>query len=354
MPIVETNSQYEDWLRTQCQVVEADLKAKHKLLKSSAFAFLRGTYYRWAGKIEAICPELRDAPAVLAVGDLHAENFGTWRDAEGRLVWGVNDFDEATVLPYAYDLVRLAASARLAPKARLSYGEAADAILEGYRRGLDTPRPTLLDEQETWMRPFVNCSDADRDKFWAKLAAITPVALADDAPGRLALQAGLPPGTTPWRIVPTVKGCGSLGRPRYAATAAWCGGHIVREAKALIPSAWDWVHARGKALTSRYLEIPYGRYRAPDPTLMLSHGFIVRRIAADARKVELGLDPGSTLGRRLLGAMGADLASVHSADPAASAVKADFARRKSGWLRQEGKAAADWVERDYAKWRAAN
>ena len=34
-------------------------------------------------------------PAVLAVGDLHTENFGTWRDAEGRLIWGINDFDEA-------------------------------------------------------------------------------------------------------------------------------------------------------------------------------------------------------------------------------------------------------------------
>ena len=29
-----------------------------------------------------------DAPQVLSVGDLHLENFGTWRDADGRLVWG--------------------------------------------------------------------------------------------------------------------------------------------------------------------------------------------------------------------------------------------------------------------------
>ncbi len=352
MTIMKTNSQYEDWLRTQCQVVEADLKTKRKLMKTSAFAFLRGTYFRWAGKIEEICPELSDAPAVLSVGDSHVENFGTWRDAEGRLVWGVNDFDEATMLPYAYDLVRLAASACLAPKARLSYGDAADAILEGYRRGLSDPRPTLLDEQETWMRPFVNCTDEERDKFWAKLAAIEPVELASDQPGRIALQAGLPAGTTPKRIVPTVKGCGSLGRPRYAATAGWCGGHIVREAKALIPSAWDWVHERGKALTSRYLEIPYGRHRAPDPTLMLSSGFIVRRVAADARRVELGPEAGRQLGRRLLGAMGADLASIHSAEPGAASVNADFEHRKPNWLRGAGRAAADWVERDYEKWHA--
>ena len=48
---------------------------------------------------------------MLAVGDLHVENFGTWRDADGRLCWGINDFDEADRLPYTNDLVRLAASA---------------------------------------------------------------------------------------------------------------------------------------------------------------------------------------------------------------------------------------------------
>jgi uncharacterized protein (DUF2252 family) len=51
---------------------------------------------------------------VLAVGDLHLENFGTWRDGLGRLAWGINDFDEAYPLPYTHDLVRLATSAFLA------------------------------------------------------------------------------------------------------------------------------------------------------------------------------------------------------------------------------------------------
>ena len=48
---------------------------------------------------------------LLCVGDLHVENFGVWRDAEGRLVWGVNDFDEACEAAFAGDLVRLLASA---------------------------------------------------------------------------------------------------------------------------------------------------------------------------------------------------------------------------------------------------
>jgi Uncharacterized protein conserved in bacteria (DUF2252) len=85
-------------------------------MKRSAFIFLRATYVCWAKLITSTCPEPKDAPQILSVGDTHVENFGTWRDAEGRLVWGINDFDEAATMPYPLDLVRLAASVRLSPK----------------------------------------------------------------------------------------------------------------------------------------------------------------------------------------------------------------------------------------------
>ncbi len=61
----------------------------------SPFAFMRATFYRWVQLWKDQCRVEAAAPSVLAVGDLHIENFGTWRDAEGRLIWGVNDFDEA-------------------------------------------------------------------------------------------------------------------------------------------------------------------------------------------------------------------------------------------------------------------
>lgn len=46
-------------------------------------------------------------------GDLHAENFGTYMDSNGRLVFNVNDFDEAYVGPFLWDLKRFAASMAL-------------------------------------------------------------------------------------------------------------------------------------------------------------------------------------------------------------------------------------------------
>jgi uncharacterized protein (DUF2252 family) len=148
---IDDNTAYETWLHAQCDVVRKDLKHKHKRKrkKKNSFVFLRATFFRWAKRIEKLCADLADAPAVLSVGDTHIENFGTWRDAEGRWVWGVNDFDEAATIPYPSDLVRLATSVRLSPKAAVSNRAATDAILDGYRAGLADPRPMLLDQQAT-------------------------------------------------------------------------------------------------------------------------------------------------------------------------------------------------------------
>src|SRR5581483_10064767 len=127
--IVEATADYEDWLRSRTEVVEQDVEHKHEVMALGPFPLLRATAYRWAERFPQVCPELAEAPPVMAVGDLHVENFGAWRDAEGRLEWGVNDVDEAAPLPYTRDLARLATSAVLSG---LAGGDAASAILGGY------------------------------------------------------------------------------------------------------------------------------------------------------------------------------------------------------------------------------
>src|SRR5579871_5998925 len=111
--IQESTLHYEAWLAKQLTIVPQDLQLKHRSMAEGLFPFFRATFYRWMELWPSICRSLAKAPAVLAVGDLHIENFGTWRDCEGRLVWGVNDFDEVFKLPYTLDLVRLAASAHI-------------------------------------------------------------------------------------------------------------------------------------------------------------------------------------------------------------------------------------------------
>jgi len=80
-------AQYEEWLSRELEILPEDLKRKHELMREGIFPFLRATFYRWAQLWPDVCPEFADAPQLLAVGDLHIENFGTWRDVEGRLVW---------------------------------------------------------------------------------------------------------------------------------------------------------------------------------------------------------------------------------------------------------------------------
>src|SRR5215831_19440879 len=136
MKLAKATAQYEAWLGSRLRLLQDDLDFKHKQMRLAPFPFLRATYYRWAETWRDICGAAAKGPAVLAVGDLHVENLGTWRDAEGRLIWGINDFDEAWRLPYTNDLIRLTTSAMLAGMI-CTAREAAGAILEGYTGALE-------------------------------------------------------------------------------------------------------------------------------------------------------------------------------------------------------------------------
>ena len=141
MKIQKATASYEAWLGKQLKILPADLEHKHRAMASDPFPFLRATFYRWMQVWEEVCEDASSAPMVLAVGDLHVENFGTWRDVEGRLTWGINDFDEVAEMPYTVDLVRLATSAHMAikeAKLQIATRDACTAILEGYLKGLQS------------------------------------------------------------------------------------------------------------------------------------------------------------------------------------------------------------------------
>src|ERR1700730_9845992 len=139
MNIFKATADFEHWLAGQLPIIRQDLALKHAHMAEAAFPFFRATFYRWLQLWPEVCGEVTRAPRVLGVGDLHIENFGTWRDEEGRLIWGVNDLDEAWPAAYTLDLVRLTASAYLAiwgEHLGLSRRAASDAIEEGYRDAL--------------------------------------------------------------------------------------------------------------------------------------------------------------------------------------------------------------------------
>lgn len=119
----------------------AAFRVKFRKMAASAFAFYRGTaglFYhdleqenagRGGGRILS-GPYLDERTSRVWIhGDLHAENFGTYMDAQGRLIFNVNDFDEAYVGPFTWDLKRFAASVALLGYAKaLSDGQITELV----------------------------------------------------------------------------------------------------------------------------------------------------------------------------------------------------------------------------------
>ncbi len=90
-------------------------RGKFRKMAATPFAFYRGSavlFYADMAKDDD--PFVNDQTSRIWIqGDLHAENFGTYMNSEGVLVFDVNDFDEAYVGPFTWDLKRLAASLAL-------------------------------------------------------------------------------------------------------------------------------------------------------------------------------------------------------------------------------------------------
>ena len=100
------------------ELMTADPRAfrgKFRKMAADPFAFYRGSACLfYADMTRAEDPWADDrAGAVWIHGDLHAENFGTYMDSDGRLVFDVNDFDEAYIGHFSWDLRRFVASLAL-------------------------------------------------------------------------------------------------------------------------------------------------------------------------------------------------------------------------------------------------
>ncbi|MEK6410599.1 MAG: DUF2252 family protein [Acidobacteriota bacterium] len=361
----DATNQYRIWLGRKITITDDEWdKRTKRIAESSPFEYLRATFYRWSQWWPKVCEELNDAPLVLGIGDLHVENFGTWRDAEGRLVWGVNDFDECCCLPYTNDLVRLAASARLAleePETKKVLKEAKEkgsskqksikdlkdvtdsvdekfrracsAIDSGYRNALDPSRkdvvrrPFVLAEKEAyaWLREIVlnklrmKEGGSEFDKFFHELTDLPKVSGQVPKSALEALNQSMPEPGVAFSIGTREAGLGSLGRQRFTAIVDdWRGGILAREAKALAPSAWLWwTDERRNTTEILYEEALRHAVRAPDPWVRIFAGqesWVVRRLAPDSGKVKLkDLPKESQLEDDLWLAMGHETANVHLA-----------------------------------------
>src|SRR5580704_3471521 len=364
---------YEQWLGGLIPLVRADLRTKHQRMGEGPFFFMRATFYRWCQLWCARDEESGASPTarVAAVGDLHLENFGTWRDSDGRLIWGINDFDETIVLPWTQDLVRLAASAHLAIFAdhiAVRRRAACEAILDGYRAGVEEGgRPFVLEETHGWLRRVAMGELRHPTTFWGKMNGLRTTPEIDRG-AAAAIAAAMPARALDVRYARRVAGLGSLGRPRFVGIASWQGGLVAREAKATAPSAWLWANgtATAKGTTTAngtataggpsdaYTAIISRAVRVPDPTVRVVGGWLVRRLAPHCARIELGDLPSQHDEERLLYAMGFETANVHLGTPRARAIlRKQIAARRGHWLHDSAKDLSDQIVREWREWRAA-
>ena len=85
------------------------LAMKYKAMRSSPFVFLRGTCHLFYERLPSD-KVLDDAPPVWICGDMHLENFGSYKGDNRLIYFDNNDFDEACLAPSLYELVRLLTS----------------------------------------------------------------------------------------------------------------------------------------------------------------------------------------------------------------------------------------------------
>lgn len=356
MNFAQSTKRYETWLGARLKLIPADLRLKHARMREGLFPFLRGTFYRWAELWPVVCPADRQAPPVLAVGDLHVANFGTWRDGDGRLVWGINDFDEAAPMPYTVDLVRLASSALIARQEAqlpLKAGPACKAILEGYRAALAAGgSPIVLGERHHWLREMAVSGARDPFVFWERMARLPRWRTPISEECLKALGKAMPETAVPARIVHRIAGLGSLGRERYATISDWRGAKVAREAKALTTSAWAWAQASRGAVRIYYRDIVRQAVRSPDPSLRVHGRWVVRRLAHDCCRIDWQTLPKRQDEARMLYNMGWETANVHLGSAPGRRLVADLDRRPDGWLLRSARLMARATEADWEEWRA--
>jgi hypothetical protein len=355
MNVVAATGEFEKWLEQQVPLVRQDLALKHAHMAEAAFPFFRATFYRWLQLWPKVCEEVSKAPKVLGVGDLHIENFGTWRDEEGRLIWGVNDLDEAWPAAYTLDLVRLAASTYLAIEEEhltLTRREASEAIEEGYRDSLAAGgKAFILAEDNQWLRLMALGKLRDPVKFWEKLNACAPYSAKPPKEVRTLIEQALPLPKRAYTLKKRIAGLGSLGHPRILAISAWQGAYIAREAKAIRPSAWAWIKQDTSAEMYGF-KLVARAIRVRDPFVFFHGRWMVRRLAPDCSRIELASLPAERDEARLLYSMGWETANMHLGSPAAvKNVRRDLGKRKGRWLHRSAKDMCEVTLEDWEAWR---
>lgn len=231
--------------------ITATLQAvKHRKMMQSAFAWYRGNgdvfYAKWLQPVLSV-----PAPPVWLNGDLHLENFGTYRGDNRQTYFDIGDFDDACRGPAVIDLLRFLTGVMLAaPELGLSRREAralAAHGLERYRTALTDGKPRWLERRTARGAIGDLLSDLERrsqadllekrtvlkdgkrrirfDTGKALKLGRDEAAAVTAAMERFARRRAYPGFFKVLDVAQRIAGLGALGRPRYVVLIKGNGGN---------------------------------------------------------------------------------------------------------------------------------
>ncbi|MCH4163694.1 MAG: DUF2252 domain-containing protein [Lentilactobacillus diolivorans] len=160
----------------ESKLISELLPLRHKRLAASPFSFFRGTdelmAYDLSKQVSSNIP-------VIISGDAHIGNFGFYASPERKLLFDLNDFDEATIGSWDWDVRRLLVSIILTGEQNNLKAETIDGVLKS---AIQTYQQILAEcfndhsameryyfstEVETFLK--TEADDKDLPKIWRKI-----------------------------------------------------------------------------------------------------------------------------------------------------------------------------------------
>jgi uncharacterized protein (DUF2252 family) len=260
------------------------LRLKVARMAASPFGFFRGTFHLFARDVleknhEALPAMVTDGADLDLVGDIHSENYGTFKAADGLVHYDVNDFDETTRGRFTFDVARLGTSIFLATSEVVSgidrtvpvlvsflqtYAAEVQRLVKKGGAGIDVSESSpaeaaavdafVCDKAKAKRPPFIDRLTEQANKHRRFIRGKQYYNLPDDqaAQARRLLDDYRKRPEAPQEsddyyeiedVAGRIAGIGSMGRYRYAVLIGGKGTetarNIILEFKESLPSAYD-------------------------------------------------------------------------------------------------------------------
>jgi uncharacterized protein (DUF2252 family) len=116
------------------------LDMKYKIMRSNDFSFFRGTCHLFYDDFAAN-QSIKDNTRSWICGDLHLENFGSYKGDNRAVYFDLNDFDEAILAPCTWELARVLSSIHVGAEtlgfSEKKAGQLCESFIETYSRVLN-------------------------------------------------------------------------------------------------------------------------------------------------------------------------------------------------------------------------